>query len=108
MQMCLEISLGHVVPHRELHESGCLIYHGSLKKILSLQVILISSSDNPVPDVFAEHLSKKTGCEVRHLKEEKQVELERLLKEKELMWKEVAYIGERAKYLNKWKKKSTK
>ncbi|XP_027009764.2 N-acylneuraminate cytidylyltransferase A [Tachysurus fulvidraco] len=58
-----------------------------------VEVILISSSDNPVPDVFAEKLKQKTGCEVRHLKEEKQVELERLLQEKELVWKEVAYIG---------------
>ncbi|XP_060758901.1 N-acylneuraminate cytidylyltransferase A [Neoarius graeffei] len=58
-----------------------------------MEVILISSSDSPVPDVFAEQLSQKTGCEIWHLKEEKQVELERLLKKKKLDWKEVAYIG---------------
>lgn len=69
-------------------------------------MILISSSDNPVPDVFAEKLKQKTGCEVRHLKEEKQVELERLLKEKELVWKEVAYIGEHAEMRNMSRKRS--
>lgn len=58
-----------------------------------MEVILLSSSDNPVPDAFAEKLSEKTGCKVRHLKEKKQVELERLLREKELVWKEVAYMG---------------
>lgn len=79
-------------------ECDCLICQCSLKKVLSLQVILISSSDDPVPDVFAKQLTQKTGCEVKHLKEEKQVALEKLLKEKELVWKEVAYIGERATY----------
>ncbi|KAB5542139.1 hypothetical protein PHYPO_G00087990 [Pangasianodon hypophthalmus] len=58
-----------------------------------MEAILLSSSDNPVPEVLAEKLSQKTGCEVRHLKEEKQIELERLLKEKELVWKDVAYMG---------------
>ncbi|TTR20085.1 N-acylneuraminate cytidylyltransferase [Bagarius yarrelli] len=58
-----------------------------------MEVILISSSDNLVPDVFAEKLSQKTGCEVIYLKEDKQAGLERLLREKELVWKEVAYIG---------------
>lgn len=76
------------------------------KKNMSPQVILISSSANPVPDVFAEKLSQRTGCKVIHLKGEKQVELERLLKEKKLGWKEVAYIGERAKYVSQWKRTS--
>ncbi|KAF4079544.1 hypothetical protein AMELA_G00179250 [Ameiurus melas] len=58
-----------------------------------MEVILISSSDDPVPDVFAQTLSKKAGCKVRHLKEDKQGELKRLLKEHKLKWKEVAYIG---------------
>ncbi|XP_046730053.1 N-acylneuraminate cytidylyltransferase-like, partial [Silurus meridionalis] len=57
------------------------------------QVILISSSDDPVSDAFAEKLYEKTGCKVTHLKEDKQVELERLLKEKRLKWKNVAFMG---------------
>ncbi|KAF7694235.1 N-acylneuraminate cytidylyltransferase-like isoform X1 [Silurus meridionalis] len=58
-----------------------------------IQVILISSSDDPVSDAFAEKLYEKTGCKVKHLKEDKQVELERLLKEKRLKWKNVAFMG---------------
>ncbi|KAF7694238.1 hypothetical protein HF521_007991 [Silurus meridionalis] len=57
------------------------------------KVILISSSDDPVSDAFAEKLYEKTGCKVTHLKEDKQVELERLLKEKRLKWKNVAFMG---------------
>ncbi|XP_046728785.1 N-acylneuraminate cytidylyltransferase-like isoform X2 [Silurus meridionalis] len=58
-----------------------------------IQVILISSSDDPISDAFAEKLYEKTGCKVTHLKEDKQVELERLLKEKRLKWKNVAFMG---------------
>lgn len=100
--------MGHV-PRKKLHECGCLICHRSLKKPhqqqLSPQVILIASSDNQVISEFqlAQTLSKKTGCEVWCLKGNKKEELETLLEEKDLMWKEVAYIGERAKYLSKWK-----
>uniref|UniRef100_A0AAY5F3J6 N-acylneuraminate cytidylyltransferase n=1 Tax=Electrophorus electricus TaxID=8005 RepID=A0AAY5F3J6_ELEEL len=38
-------------------------------------------------------LSQKTGCVVMSLNEPKQVEVEKLMKEKKLEWKEVAYIG---------------
>lgn len=60
-----------------------------------MKVILIASSDNQVISEFqlAQTLSKKTGCEVWCLKGNKKEELETLLEEKDLMWKEVAYIG---------------
>ncbi|XP_036432884.1 N-acylneuraminate cytidylyltransferase A isoform X2 [Colossoma macropomum] len=61
-----------------------------------MEVILISSSENPVPKPLADKLSQKTGCELRHLTEQKQLEVERLMKEKNLVWKEVAYLGMRA------------
>ncbi|KAM9468284.1 N-acylneuraminate cytidylyltransferase A [Clarias gariepinus] len=58
-----------------------------------IEVILLSSSDDPVPDVFVEKLYKKTGCKVRHLGKERKVELDKLLAKKKLKWREVAYIG---------------
>ncbi|XP_072528714.1 N-acylneuraminate cytidylyltransferase A [Salminus brasiliensis] len=58
-----------------------------------MEVILISSSENQLPAALVDKLSQKTGCELRHLKEQKQVEVERLIKEKKLVWKEVAYLG---------------
>ncbi|KAF5907960.1 N-acylneuraminate cytidylyltransferase, partial [Clarias magur] len=57
-----------------------------------IEVILLSSCDNPVPCVFKEILCKKTGCKVKQLKKETKVELDKLLEKKELEWKDVAYI----------------
>ncbi|KAF7694236.1 N-acylneuraminate cytidylyltransferase-like [Silurus meridionalis] len=65
----------------------------NMLKNKKIEVILILSSDDPVSDAFAEKLYEKTGCKVKHLKEDKQVELERLLKEKRLKWKNVAFMG---------------
>uniref|UniRef100_A0A3B1JBQ4 N-acylneuraminate cytidylyltransferase n=1 Tax=Astyanax mexicanus TaxID=7994 RepID=A0A3B1JBQ4_ASTMX len=58
-----------------------------------MEVILISSSDNPIPVALADKLSQQTKCELRHFKEQRQVEVERLIVEKNLGWKEVAYLG---------------
>lgn len=62
-------------------------------KKAELEVILISSSDNPIPAALADKLSQHTGCELRHFTEQKQVEVERLMKEKGMEWREVAYLG---------------
>ncbi|XP_076862800.1 N-acylneuraminate cytidylyltransferase A [Brachyhypopomus gauderio] len=59
----------------------------------NIEVILLTSSENPIPVTLADELHKKMNCEVKFLKEGKQVEVERLMLEKKLEWKEVAYIG---------------
>uniref|UniRef100_A0AAR2LXD8 N-acylneuraminate cytidylyltransferase n=1 Tax=Pygocentrus nattereri TaxID=42514 RepID=A0AAR2LXD8_PYGNA len=65
----------------------------SMLKKWGMEVILISSSENPVPKPLADKLSQKTGCELVHLTEQKQVEVERLMMKKKLAWEEVAYLG---------------
>ncbi|KAK1784356.1 hypothetical protein P4O66_019086, partial [Electrophorus voltai] len=57
------------------------------------EVILLTSSENPTLGRLTDKLSQKTGCVVMSLNEPKQVEVEKLMKEKKLEWKEVAYIG---------------
>ncbi|XP_041934540.1 N-acylneuraminate cytidylyltransferase A isoform X2 [Alosa sapidissima] len=58
-----------------------------------VEVIIISSIDNPIPKVMVEKLSKQIGCEIRHNVEDKLSEVDKLRKERELVWKEVAYMG---------------
>ncbi|KAL7857891.1 hypothetical protein AOLI_G00179930 [Acnodon oligacanthus] len=65
----------------------------SMLKKEGMEVILISSSENPVPKPLADKLAQKTDCKLMHLTEQKQMEVERLMKEKKLVWEEVAYLG---------------
>ncbi|XP_062374672.1 N-acylneuraminate cytidylyltransferase A [Sardina pilchardus] len=58
-----------------------------------VEVIVISSIDNPIPKVMVEKLSKQIGCEIRHNVEDKLSEVVKLRKERDLVWKEVAYMG---------------
>ncbi|XP_012694115.1 N-acylneuraminate cytidylyltransferase A [Clupea harengus] len=58
-----------------------------------VEVIVLSSSDNPIPKLMGEKLSKQIGCEIRHNVEEKLTEVERLRKDRGLVWKEVAFMG---------------
>lgn len=68
-------------------------YFALISSTLSSQVIFIYSSENPVPQELADKLSQRTGCKMRHFKEQKQKEVEMLMKEKKLKWEEVAYLG---------------
>ncbi|KAL6473571.1 hypothetical protein MHYP_G00171320 [Metynnis hypsauchen] len=65
----------------------------SMLKNEGMEVILIASSENPVPKPLADKLKLKTGCELKHLSKQKQVDVESLMKEKKLRWEEVAYLG---------------
>ncbi|XP_062861036.1 N-acylneuraminate cytidylyltransferase A [Trichomycterus rosablanca] len=58
-----------------------------------MEVILLTSGDAPEPEKLAEKLAQKTGCTIRHLKKQKQAEVESLLEEKNLVWKQVAFMG---------------
>ncbi|XP_062374175.1 N-acylneuraminate cytidylyltransferase-like [Sardina pilchardus] len=58
-----------------------------------VEVIVISSIGNPIPKVMVEKLSKQIGCEIRHNVEDKLSEVAKLRKERNLKWKEVAYMG---------------
>lgn len=58
-----------------------------------LQVIVLSSSDNPIPEEMAKKLKKQIGCEIRHNVEDKLLEVDKLRTDRGLVWKEVAYMG---------------
>lgn len=58
------------------------------------QVILISSSEEPVPKALVEKIAQRSGCSFRHGVERKQPEVECLIKARGLQWKDVAYLGE--------------
>lgn len=56
-------------------------------------MIVLSASDNPIPKEMAEKLSKQIGCEIRHSVDDKLSEVDKLRNDRELDWKEVAYMG---------------
>ncbi|XP_076863082.1 N-acylneuraminate cytidylyltransferase-like [Brachyhypopomus gauderio] len=57
------------------------------------EVILISSSDDPVPRALAAKLAQKVGCTLRYSVVDKQAEVDHLLKDRNLQWEDVAYFG---------------
>ncbi|KAG9280760.1 N-acylneuraminate cytidylyltransferase B-like [Astyanax mexicanus] len=59
----------------------------------NIEVILISSSDDPVPKALAEKLARRACCTLRHGVDHKLSEVERLMKEKRLQWRDVAFLG---------------
>ncbi|MBN3305978.1 NEUA cytidylyltransferase, partial [Amia calva] len=54
-----------------------------------VEVLFISSSDSPVQKLIA----KKLGCQLKQKVANKQEEVQRLMKERQLSWKDVAYFG---------------
>ncbi|KAL7857691.1 hypothetical protein AOLI_G00177930 [Acnodon oligacanthus] len=57
------------------------------------EVILISSSDDPVPKALAEKIAQDAGCTLMYGVERKQPEVEHLMKGRGLQWKDIAYLG---------------
>uniref|UniRef100_A0A4W5JW74 N-acylneuraminate cytidylyltransferase n=1 Tax=Hucho hucho TaxID=62062 RepID=A0A4W5JW74_9TELE len=64
---------------------------GPLKDIQRL-VILISSGEDPVTKALADKLSQRTACEVRQLSKDIQCEVKAMMDDRDLDWKEVAYM----------------
>ena len=60
--------------------------------VTSDQVILISSSED-LTKALADKLSQRTGCEVRQLGKDIQGEAKAMMDDRDLGWKEVAYMG---------------
>ncbi|XP_070971241.1 N-acylneuraminate cytidylyltransferase-like [Oncorhynchus clarkii lewisi] len=57
-----------------------------------VEVILISSSED-LTKALADKLSQRTGCEVRQLGKDIQGEAKAMMDDRDLGWKEVAYMG---------------
>lgn len=60
------------------------------------QVVLLTSSEDPVAQALADRLAKRTGCQVMQVGEEPLNDLKSLVEQKKLAWKDVAYMGKAA------------
>lgn len=58
-----------------------------------VEVVLLTSSEDPVTQSLADKLAKRTGCQVMQVGAEPLNDLQPILKEKNLEWKDVAYMG---------------
>ncbi|XP_042372319.1 N-acylneuraminate cytidylyltransferase-like, partial [Plectropomus leopardus] len=58
-----------------------------------MEVVLLTSSADPVAQSLADKLAKRTGCQVVQVSEEPLNDLKPLLEQRRLEWKDVAYMG---------------
>lgn len=60
---------------------------------LSRQVVLLTSSEDPVAQTLADKLAKMTGCQVVEVGEEPLTDLTAVVQARKLDWKDVAFMG---------------
>ncbi|XP_034713067.1 N-acylneuraminate cytidylyltransferase A [Etheostoma cragini] len=58
-----------------------------------MEVVLLTSALDPVAQSLADSLAKRTGCEVMQVGKEPLDDLKRIVEQKKLDWKDVAYMG---------------
>ncbi|XP_054457457.1 N-acylneuraminate cytidylyltransferase A [Anoplopoma fimbria] len=58
-----------------------------------MEVVLLTSDLDPVSQLLADKLAKRTGCKVMQVGEEPLNDLKPLVEQKNLGWKDVAYMG---------------
>lgn len=58
-----------------------------------MEVVLLTSSLDPFEEALSQKVSQRLGCEVLRVGEQPLDDLEMLVKEKELSWKDVAFMG---------------
>ncbi|KAM4537414.1 N-acylneuraminate cytidylyltransferase A [Odontesthes bonariensis] len=58
-----------------------------------VEVLLLTSSKDPVAQSLADKLSQRTGCQVTQVGEEPLKDLQPIVEQKKLDWKDVAYMG---------------
>lgn len=61
--------------------------------MLLYQVVLLTSSEDPVSESLAEKLSTRMGCKVIQVGEEPLCDLKPMVEQRKLQWNDVAYIG---------------
>ncbi|CAG5929404.1 unnamed protein product [Menidia menidia] len=59
----------------------------------NVEVLLLTSSNYPVPKPLADKLSQRTGCQVIQVGEEPLKDLQPIVEQKKLDWKDVAFMG---------------
>ncbi|XP_067435832.1 N-acylneuraminate cytidylyltransferase A [Thunnus thynnus] len=58
-----------------------------------VEVILLTSKEDPVAQSLADKLAKRTGCQVIEVGEEPLNDLKKIVEARKLDWKDVAYMG---------------
>ncbi|KAJ4948561.1 hypothetical protein JOQ06_020094 [Pogonophryne albipinna] len=58
-----------------------------------IEVILLTSDMDPVAKLLTDHLTERTGCQVVQVGDEPLDLLRKMVEEKKLEWKDVAYMG---------------
>uniref|UniRef100_A0A672J9H9 N-acylneuraminate cytidylyltransferase n=1 Tax=Salarias fasciatus TaxID=181472 RepID=A0A672J9H9_SALFA len=58
-----------------------------------VEVVLLTSAEDPVSQALADRLAKRTGCQVVQVGNQPLDDLEPIVKQKKLEWKDVAYMG---------------
>lgn len=68
----------------------------TLPSVLLHQVVLLTSSEDPVAQSLADKLAQRTGCQVIQVGEEPMNDLRPIVEQRKLQWKDVAYMGKAA------------
>ncbi|XP_061769061.1 N-acylneuraminate cytidylyltransferase A [Nerophis ophidion] len=58
-----------------------------------VEVVLLTTREDPLTQTLADRLAKRTGCQVIQVGEEPLPDLTAMLKSRKLNWKDVAYMG---------------
>ncbi|XP_034020555.1 N-acylneuraminate cytidylyltransferase A isoform X2 [Thalassophryne amazonica] len=58
-----------------------------------VEVVLLTSSEDPVAQSLVDKVAERTGCQVRQVGEEPLVDVKAMLEERNLTWKDVAFMG---------------
>ncbi|AWO97364.1 putative N-acylneuraminate cytidylyltransferase [Scophthalmus maximus] len=58
-----------------------------------VEVVLLTSSEDPVTEKLVDKLAKRTGCKIVQVGEEPLNELKLIVEQRKLEWKDVAYMG---------------
>lgn len=77
------------------HWGNWLGSHGlhTLPFVLLHQVVLLTSSEDPVTQSLADKLAQRTGCQVIQVGEELLCDLYPMVEQRKLQWNDVAYMG---------------
>lgn len=57
------------------------------------QVVLLTSSEDPVAQLLADKLAQRTGCQVVQVGQDPLHDLYPVVEQRKLQWKDVAYMG---------------
>lgn len=87
-QICLSVDKEEMLSFNCRDRAGIHIL-----KRKGVEVILMLSSEDLIPEALADKLSKRMNCLVLQGVDDKQTEVEKVMEKRGLQWKQVAYLG---------------